>query len=199
MQSPVEISFRNLDPSEAVEARVRERVQKLEHFSDRITSTHVWIEAPHKSHTKGNKFSVSIEVRLPGADLVVNNKPGDVNAHEDVYIAIRDAFSAMERKIRKWKTARKSQPTPINGGPSTGRVASLDADGDHGHIALPTGELVYFHRNSVAGSAFNLLSIEDPVELVIDEREGEKGPQATMVRPIREMQFADQPKPGRSV
>lgn len=197
MQTPVEISFRNLDPSDFIEARVRERVDRLDQLSDRITSVHVTIEAPHKHHQKGNKFEVKLEVRLPGTELLVNNKPGDVNAHEDVYVAIRDAFGAMERRIRKWKTARKEQPKIVDSGAVQGRVSELNADDGHGQIATTSGELVYFHRNAVVGNGFPLLGVDDPVELVIDHDGGEKGPHATMVRPIRPMQFADQPKPSR--
>ena len=178
MQTPVEISFRNLDPSDFIEARVRERVDRLDQLSDRITSVHVTIEAPHKHHQKGNK-------------------PGDVNAHEDVYVAIRDAFGAMERRIRKWKTARKDQPKIVDSGAVQGRVSELNADDGHGQIATTSGELVYFHRNAVVGNGFPLLGVDDPVELVIDHDGGDKGPHATMVRPIRPMQFADQPKPSR--
>jgi ribosome-associated translation inhibitor RaiA len=36
---------------------------------------------------------------VPGKELVVSRDPGDVHAHKDVYVAIRDAFDAAERQL----------------------------------------------------------------------------------------------------
>ena len=54
MDVPLELSFRNTDPSEAVEARVRERVDKLETYFGRINSCRVVVEAPHR-HQRNNR------------------------------------------------------------------------------------------------------------------------------------------------
>ena len=45
MQIPLQITFRNIDSSDSVEARVRERLDRLTRFKDRITSCRVAIEA----------------------------------------------------------------------------------------------------------------------------------------------------------
>jgi len=103
MQTPLEILFVDVDRSPAAEDRIRERVDRLEHRFDGITSCHVYVSAPHQHHRKGNLWQVRIEVRVPGDELAVTNKPGDVNAHEDVYVAIRDSFDAMERQLEAWK------------------------------------------------------------------------------------------------
>jgi ribosomal subunit interface protein len=103
MQTPLEIAFQGMDTSPAVEAAIRSRVEKLEHHCDRITSCHVFVDAPHHHHQQGNRFQVRIEVRVPGTELAVNRTPGDVRAHEDVYVALRDAFDAMERQLAAWK------------------------------------------------------------------------------------------------
>lgn len=103
MQSS-EIRFTNMERSGAVEEAVHSRIERLEEFFDGITSCHVFVDASHLRQRKGNLFEVRIEVRLPGTELAVNNKPGDVNAHEDVHVAIRDAFDAVERKLKKWKS-----------------------------------------------------------------------------------------------
>ena len=99
MDFPLEISFRNMDPSPAVEARIREKAAKLERFYNRIMGCTVVVEAPHRHHNKGKLYSVHIDIRVPGKDLVVDRaKPLD-KAHEDVYIAVRDAFSAAARRL----------------------------------------------------------------------------------------------------
>ncbi len=103
LQTPLEIHFTNMERSDALEGAVRARVERLEQFFDGITSCHVFVDASHLRRRKGNLYEVRIEVRIPGTELAVNNKPGDVNAHEDVHVAIRDAFNAMERQLKKWK------------------------------------------------------------------------------------------------
>lgn len=103
MQTPLEIHFTNMERSDSAEASVRERVERLGQFFDGITSCHVFVDASHRRQRKGNLYEVRIEVRVPGTELAVNNKPGDVNAHEDLHVAIRDSFNAMERQLQKWK------------------------------------------------------------------------------------------------
>ncbi len=99
MEIPLEVNFRNMDPSPAVEARIREKAAKLERFHDRIIGCTVVVEAPHRHHHKGKLYSVHIDISVPGKDVVVDRaKPSD-HAHEDVYVAIRDAFNAATRRL----------------------------------------------------------------------------------------------------
>jgi ribosomal subunit interface protein len=188
METPLELSFVNLDHSDAVGQRVRERVDKLERIFGRVTSCHVFVEVPHKQHRKGNRYEVRVEVRVPGGELAVNNKPGDVNAHEDLNVAIRDAFNAMERQLEKWKQ-KASGEVKVHDGQLQGRIAEIDHDKGFGQIAASDGRLVYFHRNSVVGGDFADLRQSDPVELVVQSRESEIGPQASTVRPISPARF----------
>ena len=188
METPLELSFRNLQPSEFVEGLVRERVARLENIHNRITSCHVFVGAPHRRHRKGNQYEITIEVRVPGTELAVNRKPGDVNAHEEINVAIRDAFNAMERRLKHWKRRRGGDVRTHDGG-LQGRIAEIDSDRGFGHIAATDGRLVYFHRNSVVGGEFAKLGPGDPVELVVQSDESEVGPQASTVRPLRETQF----------
>jgi ribosomal subunit interface protein len=103
MQIPLDISFRNMDPSPAVEARIREKAAKLERFHERIISCTVVVEAPHRHHHKGKIYSVHIDISVPGKDhLIVDRaKPAD-HAHEDVYVAVRDAFNAAVRQLEDY-------------------------------------------------------------------------------------------------
>lgn len=107
MQVPLEISFEGLAHSDFVEDRIRDEVSKLEQFFDKIISCHVTIYLPHKQKTKGNLFAVRIYVTLPGGKMIkVDRHPDKHHAHEDPYVAIRDAFRAARRqlqeRIRMW-------------------------------------------------------------------------------------------------
>jgi ribosomal subunit interface protein len=193
MQTPVEIVFHNLERSEAVEARVRERVGRLERYHPRITSCHVYVEAAHRSsQQKSLEYEVRLEVRVPGNDLAVSSKPGDANAHGDVYVAIRDTFAAMERQLKR-KRSRRVGEVKTHLPQLQGTVAELHPDRDHGQIATTDGRLVYFHRNAVLNGGFDELSEGTPVELTIQHDESDKGPQASTVRPIGAMRFVDEP------
>jgi ribosomal subunit interface protein len=101
MQIPLELVFKNMEHSDAVEARVREKAEKkLERYAGRITSCRVVIEAPHRSHTHGNCFDVRLDIHVPGEELVVTREGGSKDpAHTDVYVAIRDAFDAAVRQL----------------------------------------------------------------------------------------------------
>lgn len=100
MEIPVQISFRNMDPSEAVAAKAQEKAEKLETYFDRITSCRVMIEAPHRHSHKGRLYHVRIDLGVPGRpDIVVNHSQSDKHAHEDIYVALRDSFEAAKRQL----------------------------------------------------------------------------------------------------
>ena len=96
-----EITFRNMEPSDAVIERIKERLDWLTKPMDRITHLRVTVEAPHRAHHKGKIYHVRLIVGVPGEpDFVINNEPEANHAHEDVYVAIRDAFAAARRKLQ---------------------------------------------------------------------------------------------------
>ncbi len=101
MQIPLQISFHDVDHSDAAEERIRERAEKLEQFNDSIISCRVVVEKPHHHHHQGQLYNVRIDVKVPGQEFIVKGDKGD-HGHEDIYIAIRDAFDSMERQIRKY-------------------------------------------------------------------------------------------------
>ena len=103
MQIPIEITFRDMERSDAVEAAIREKAEKLERFYDKIMSCHVMVEAPHGHHHQGRLFQVRIDLTVPDAELVVNREHHHRDhSHEDVYVAIRDAFNAMQRQVQDY-------------------------------------------------------------------------------------------------
>lgn len=102
MQVPLQIAFLNMSRSEAVEAEVRKRAARLERFFDHMTGCRVVIEAPHRHHRHGKLYDVRIDISVPGAELVVNRSGPKNQAHEDVYVALRDAFDAATRQLQDY-------------------------------------------------------------------------------------------------
>ena len=109
MTVPIELSFHNMDHSSAVAAKVNEKAAKLNDRFDRMTHCRVVVEAPHRHHRKGKLYKISIEIGLPNHQLLVNRDPAGHHAHEDIYVAIRDAFNAARRQLEDYtdKMARR--------------------------------------------------------------------------------------------
>ena len=107
MKLPLQIAFRNMDASAAVEAKVRERAAALERFAANLTSCRVAVEKQDLHKRQGNRFRVRIDLKVPGRELVAGGKGDGDPAHEDVYVAIRDAFDAARRQLEDYARRRR--------------------------------------------------------------------------------------------
>ncbi len=181
MELPLQITFRNVPPSPAIEANIREKMARLDRFSEHIMACRVVVEAPHRRHHQGTLYHVRIDLSVRGGELVVSREPAAHHAYEDVYVAVRDAFDAAARQLEDY-VRRQRGDTKQHEAPPHGRIVRLVADEDHGFIATPDGREVYFHRNCVLGDGFDKLEVGDAVRFI--EEPGEKGPQATTVRAV---------------
>ncbi len=162
MKVPVQIVFHGLDRSDALEAAVRDKVAHLEHLSGDIMSCRVVVDLEQKHKHQGHPFGVRVDLTLPGRELVV-----DRVQHEDVYVALRDAFDAMKRQLQDAVHQRrgdeKQHPRELHG-----EVVRLDADGGFGFIRAPDGEEYYFSRDNVAGGHFARVEIGTAVQFVAE-------------------------------
>ncbi len=93
------VVFNKADPSEAVESRGLHLLNKLLAFFPRIMRGVMTIEGRHHHHHQGNLYHVSLRFHLPGGDIVVSQDPERNHAHEDVYVAMRDACDAARRQL----------------------------------------------------------------------------------------------------
>jgi ribosome-associated translation inhibitor RaiA len=98
LQIPLQIRFHGLAASEAVEGEVRRRATELEEIFPRLVSCRITIELPHRHHQHGRRFRVQVDLGVPGTHLVAATADEDP-AHEDVYVAVRDAFRAAKRQL----------------------------------------------------------------------------------------------------
>ncbi|HYD30077.1 MAG TPA: HPF/RaiA family ribosome-associated protein [Azospirillaceae bacterium] len=181
MDVPLEIAFHNMEPSEAVEARVRERVAKLEKLYDRLVSCSVVVEAPHRQHRTGNIFRVRIYMSVPGGDLVVDKEPNHAKERysgPDVYVIINDAFDVAERRLKDFK-ARQRGEVKTHDMPMHGHIMSIDPTQDIGFLRNAEGSHLRFHRNAVINEDLEKFNPGDPVHYV--EAMGDTGPQASKV------------------
>jgi ribosome-associated translation inhibitor RaiA len=100
MNTPLDISFKGLDKSPAIEAKISERAAKLEKHFDRMTHCRIVVAAPHKHSHKGKTYEIKIDIGIPGAaPLIVTHESAVGQAQEDLKIALRDAFDAADRRL----------------------------------------------------------------------------------------------------
>jgi ribosome-associated translation inhibitor RaiA/cold shock CspA family protein len=192
MDVPLEIAFHNVAPSEAVERRIRERVARMQRYFRHVNSCRVVFEVPHRSPVNALGYHVRIETRVPDKELVVSRDPGERGAHFDPYLAVRDAFDAMDRQLEAYANKLRGE-TKVHPAPLQGRVRRLFRD--HGFVATNDDREIYFHRNAVVDDGFDALGEGAAVELTVVNGESPIGPQASTVRPIRPMAFL--PERGR--
>ena len=183
MQVPLQITFRHMDSSEAVAARIRERVAELERFSDRITSCRVVVECRHPRRQQGNLFQVRVDLKVPGREIVVGRDPAAHHGHEDVYIALRDSFDASRRLLEDHIRERRGD-VKVHAVPDHGRITRILPEQNCGFILSADGNEIYFHRNSVTNGGFDKLGVGDQVRFVAQHSESVEGPQASTVVPL---------------
>lgn len=102
MSSQIQITLRDMPHSEPLEARIRQKVAKLERFCPGIVSCRILAEIPHHHEHQGRQYAVRLGVTVPGGEIVVNR-----DHNEDIFIALRDAFRAVRRQLEDY--ARRSR------------------------------------------------------------------------------------------
>ncbi|MGZ5051674.1 MAG: HPF/RaiA family ribosome-associated protein [Methylobacter sp.] len=180
MQIPLQIAFHGIPHSDAVEAKIREKVNKLERFHAHIIGCKVAVEAEHHRHHQGNRYHIRIDITTPRKELVISREHHDNKAYEDIYVAIRDAFNAATRQLEDYSRVQHGQ-VKTHDLQHLGTVIRLFPEKDHGFIATADGREIYFHRNSVIHHGFDELQVGSEIRY-IEENDGLE-PQASIVYP----------------
>jgi ribosomal subunit interface protein len=181
MKIPLQISFSNMTASDAVRARIEELAGRLDRFHDRIMSCRVVVSASTRRQRSGRIYHVSIDLKLPGHEIAINRGPAEDHAHEDVYVAIRDAFDAAVRRIEDVSRKQRGDIKTHEEEPS-GVVVRLFPEENYGFIEDKSAGEVYFHAHSVPNDEFRKLKVGSTVRYRTEA--GDKGLQATVVKPI---------------
>jgi ribosome-associated translation inhibitor RaiA/cold shock CspA family protein len=181
MKLPLQITFRNMDHSSAIEEDIRKRAAKLNQFCDQIMHCNIVVEAGHHHHHNGYLYHVRLDITVPDTEIVVSRERDLHHAHEDIHVAIRDAFDAARRRLEDY-TRKHRQDVKTHEIPHHGRIMYLSPNRDYGKIESMDGRSIYFHRNSVLGAPFDQLAVG--MEVRFDEEQGDLGPQATNVKVV---------------
>jgi ribosome-associated translation inhibitor RaiA len=124
MTQPIQVTFRNMAVSPALEQEVRQRAEWLDTFYDEIVGCRVLLEFPHRHKSRGRPIHVRIELSVPGEDIIVNQETtrrfilGDRESavvhetaeggHKDVVVAIHDAFDVARRRLEDFVRCRRA-------------------------------------------------------------------------------------------
>lgn len=100
MSNEFQIVFHNIEQSDSITEAVQKRVDKLRRYCSDIIGGRVVLDCPHNNHHKGKVYSVALELQTPNKPVMVTQEQHDNHAHEDLYVAIRDAFNAAERQLK---------------------------------------------------------------------------------------------------
>lgn len=181
MQSPLEIVYRNLDSSAALERLIHEQADKLEEVCDHITTGRVVLEKPHAHPKSGSYWRVNIDLHVPpGHEVVVKHDGGAGDLHEDLYQAVREAFETVRRRLRKLGQVQRGHVKQHPDQQLVGVIGKVFDD--YGFVQSVDGRDIYFHRNSVIGDDFETL--REGMGVAYTEEAGDQGPQASTVRVV---------------
>jgi ribosomal subunit interface protein len=95
MKPAVDVLYRDLDFSPALNEVISKKIDKLNRYSDQIIHSRVVLDTPHNHKHKGKQFRASIEIDLKGHPIAVTQD------NESIHLAVRDAFNSAERKIKQ--------------------------------------------------------------------------------------------------
>lgn len=199
MIPPVQVTFRKLPHSDAIEAFIREKAEGLDKYYSHIMSCRVIVEVPHRHNREGPHCHVRIDLAVPGGEIVIKREPTlharqqdtEVEecakcmeierSHKHLKVAIREAFDAARRKLQDYPRRQRADVKTHKVRPE-GRVSRLYPEEGYGYIETRDGAEVYFHKNSVLNGGFD--DMKPGIRVSYVKEQGEKGPQASTVKAI---------------
>ena len=110
MNHDVQIFFHNIEQTDALVDAVDKRLRKLARYCGHIITGRIVIDSPHNHHHKGKVYSVNIDIHLADSDVRVSHEQHDKSEHEDLYVAIRDAFNIAERQFLAKDIKHRKKP-----------------------------------------------------------------------------------------
>jgi len=101
MDAPCQITFVGMDGAEPIRLEVRAWLTRLGPLMDQVKSGHVLIEGVDENR-KLRTHRVRMDLPMSdGAVVSVTHEHPSNAAHEDVYVAVRNAFRAARRQLEE--------------------------------------------------------------------------------------------------
>jgi cold shock CspA family protein len=184
MQILPQIDFQGMAPSADFRARIEQRIERLEKRYGRATACRIVVKGPGGRHLTGGLYEINIHLSLPdGREVAIERTPYLDERFQDFDFALNDAFKRAGRRLQDQVRRMRGKVKHHESAPS-GIVRKLMPGEGYGFLESADGREIYFHRNSVSDHGFDNLEVGRRVSFV--EEEGEKGPQASYVKPVAE-------------
>ena len=133
MQTPPQISFKNLAHSAFLEDHVAKRIARLDQLRDDIIFCRVVIEAPNHSQGPKPPLAISVEVEVPKRTLIAKDIEQRHDARHDELAAVNQAFDAIERQLEDDIGVKRDRAKAARRGTRNGNAvpdAPSSQDGD---------------------------------------------------------------------
>ncbi len=103
MDKSLQIVFRDMEHSEALDRAIRDRAAKLERFNAHITACRVVVEIPHCAAHAGKKpLAVVVEVEVPNRSMIVAKFEEDRHDMKGSQtVVVNRAFDAVQRQLEE--------------------------------------------------------------------------------------------------
>jgi ribosomal subunit interface protein len=196
METPLQITFKHMDSSEALEELIRERAGRLSRFHPKITGCQVVVEVPRRGAASFKApIAVSVEVVVPGRNPILARSAED--RHEmknDHTAAVNRAFEAIQRqlvKVADLETGNVKQHEEME----TGVVVEVFRDENYGLIQVRGSPDLYFTRNALDEGDFDQVEVGMVVQVIRSSTEGPMGPQASSVKLLNARRSPQSNKP----
>jgi cold shock CspA family protein/ribosome-associated translation inhibitor RaiA len=176
----LKVETRNLDMRKGWQEKIEEEREKLiRHYAGFVLSLRVSIEATPGYKEGGHE--VQLVASVP-RDTVVVKRWG-----EKVRPLLVEAFDVLGLQLKEKNRKKKNHKSQkivegIPGLKSVGTVDKLFAGDSYGFILTADKEEVFFHASSLRDMSMDELGEGDEVLFLMEQ--GEKGPQATWVKPV---------------
>lgn len=162
LQQPLQIAIKDIPHSEAIEARIRGKIDKLTEYFDNITSCTVVVELIKKHMHAGKLYNVEIRMTVPGRKEIIASRNRQKN-QKNLWLAIKDAYDEMKKQL-KFRDQRihgkvKTHPEELHG-----EVVRLFED--YGFIETSDGTEYYFNFLNVTKPKFDKLRVGTPVHFI---------------------------------
>lgn len=186
MKVPPEITYRNVEKTDAIDTLVNEKIAKLEQVCSYISSCHIAIEKINDRPRSGSPYRVRIDITVPpGHELVGESNPTEDIQYEPLNAVIRDAFNAARQQLVKLTQRQHESDKSVSrevDRETTALVTKLFRDRGYGFLKTLDGQEIYFHSNSVLHDDFERLEVGTGVHFFLGQ--GEEGPQASTIKII---------------
>lgn len=93
--SSVQITFRSVSYSSAIECLIDKHYNKLKKMYKKINHCRVVIDREQNNQLKGIMFRVNINLTVLGKEIISRKQ------NQNLYVALRDGFGAIEKLLEK--------------------------------------------------------------------------------------------------